>query len=58
MNYSWEPRIGDLKWFEPKTICPLIAVRTARNASRAWFGHVDRGRCDLPVTRRQVRLRP
>lgn len=20
-------RIGDLKWFEPKTICPLIAVR-------------------------------
>jgi hypothetical protein len=20
-------RFGDLKWFEPKTICPLIAVR-------------------------------
>ena len=22
-----ERRFGDLKWFEPKTICPLIAVR-------------------------------
>jgi hypothetical protein len=23
-----------------------------------WSGHVDRGRRDLPVTRRHVRLRP
>jgi hypothetical protein len=37
--------------FKLKTICLPIAVsnREVREPG-AWFGHVDRDRCDLPVT--------
>jgi hypothetical protein len=45
------------KWFEPKTMCPLIAVRDREERWPGLVGHVDRGRCDLRVTRRHVRLR-
>jgi hypothetical protein len=37
-------------------MCPFIAVRDREEQWRAWSGHVDRGRCDLPVTRRLLCL--
>jgi hypothetical protein len=31
-------------------MCPLSRCVIARSSRQAWFGHVDRDRCDLPVT--------